>query len=82
MYALVTPETTLLQALDIFSQGLHRVAVMDAGANGKIHGVLTQSNVTDFLLKKLGDIPSSMKTVSGTLQFKILFNSYVITIKL
>jgi CBS-domain-containing membrane protein len=37
--------------MDIFSKGIHRVVVMDA--DNQICGVLTQSNVANFLYGKV-----------------------------
>lgn len=57
----VTPETSLLQAMDVFSKGIHRLAVVDA--NGSIQGVLTQSNVANFLYGKLNLVKDAQKSV-------------------
>lgn len=50
----------------MFSKGIHRVAVIDE-ATGAIKGILTQSNVVDFLLSKAKDVPSTLKTVWSVL---------------
>ncbi|CAG8602660.1 4968_t:CDS:10, partial [Scutellospora calospora] len=42
----VLPETSLLQVVELFGSGTHRVAVVDA--DGHIKGILTQSRVTKF----------------------------------
>lgn len=39
----VVPETTVAQAMEVFAQGTHRVAVMDA--SGAIQGILSQTNL-------------------------------------
>lgn len=57
----VTADSTLLQAMDVFSKGIHRVAV--AGPDGELVGVLTQSNVSQYLFPKLINSPEGKKTL-------------------
>jgi CBS-domain-containing membrane protein len=47
----VPAESSLLQAMDVFGKGVHRVAVMDN--NGEMKGILTQSTVVNFLCTKV-----------------------------
>jgi CBS domain-containing protein len=47
--------------MDIFSKGIHRLAI--TGADGQLMGVLTQSNVANFLYPKLITSPIGHKTV-------------------
>ncbi|KAL1924921.1 uncharacterized protein VTP21DRAFT_4575 [Calcarisporiella thermophila] len=51
----VFPETPLLQVIEEFSSGTHRVAVMDG--NGDIKGILSQSAVVAYLYKNVSKFP-------------------------
>jgi CBS domain-containing protein len=70
----VTPETSLLQAMDVFSKGIHRLCVVDAA--GKVIGVLTQSNVSNYLYSKINMLTTAQRTIKDL----GLSNSKVISI--
>ena len=55
--------TTLLQAMEIFGKGVHRICVLDSQKTDKtsLLGVLTQSNVANYLYSKLQQIPNALK---------------------
>lgn len=56
------PEASLLQAMDVFAKGVHRLCVVDG--NGKLLGILTQSNVAKYLYSKLSTAEVSKKTLN------------------
>jgi CBS-domain-containing membrane protein len=64
-YYSVMPETSLLQVAEIFSKGIHRVAVTD-GAGG-LKGILTQSNFIHYLAEHMFEFKTLMKTLEKTL---------------
>ncbi|CAG8520789.1 13245_t:CDS:10 [Gigaspora rosea] len=51
----VLPETSLLQVVELFGSGTHRVAVVDA--NGIIKGILTQSRVVNYFYQNVTKFP-------------------------
>ncbi|RKP09263.1 hypothetical protein THASP1DRAFT_14491 [Thamnocephalis sphaerospora] len=52
----VMAESSLLQALEIFAQGTHRVAVMNQ--DGSMKGILSQSTVARYVCEQYGNYPS------------------------
>lgn len=57
----VTADTSLLEAMQVFGKGVHRVAVMSN--SGDLLGILTQSNVANFLYGKLAQLPIAQKSI-------------------
>ncbi|CAB4416594.1 unnamed protein product [Rhizophagus irregularis] len=51
----VFPETSLLQVVELFGSGTHRVSVVDADGNMK--GILTQSRVINYLYNNVTKFP-------------------------
>lgn len=51
----VFEETTLLQAVETFAQGTHRVAVVSQ--NNELKGILSQSTIVSFLYKNIKSFP-------------------------
>ncbi|RIA95838.1 hypothetical protein C1645_688553 [Glomus cerebriforme] len=51
----VLPETSLLQVVELFGSGTHRVAILDADGNMK--GILTQSKVVNYLYQNVTKFP-------------------------
>ncbi|CAH1762086.1 4661_t:CDS:10 [Entrophospora sp. SA101] len=51
----VYPETSLLQVVELFGNGTHRVAVLDA--DGNLKGILSQSGVLNYLYKNVTRFP-------------------------
>ncbi|CAG8655101.1 7569_t:CDS:2, partial [Cetraspora pellucida] len=51
----VLPETSLLQVVELFGSGTHRVAVVDA--DGIIKGILTQSRVVNYFYENVIKFP-------------------------
>jgi CBS domain-containing protein len=49
--------------METFAKGVHRVCVVDEVDNGKLLGVLTQSNVANFLYSKIARIPTASKSI-------------------
>ena len=48
--------------MDIFSKGVHRVAVTSP-ADGSLVGILTQSNVINYLYSKLNQLPNAQRSI-------------------
>ena len=62
----VMPETTLLNVMDVFSKGIHRVAVIDA--DGTLKGVISQSAVVKFLRENMERFPEIIPKLSKTIK--------------
>lgn len=47
--------------MDVFGKGIHRLCVV--GGDGKVAGVLTQSNLANYLYSKMNLIPASQMSI-------------------
>lgn len=52
-FVYVAPETPLLEAIQFFAQGLHRIAVINSDFSLK--GILSQSGVLNYVVEQVGD---------------------------
>ncbi|KAF0553535.1 CBS-domain-containing protein [Gigaspora margarita] len=73
----VLPETSLLQVVELFGSGTHRVAVVDA--NGIIKGILTQSRVVNYFYQNVTKFPPIEQLFPKTLNELDIGKGFVIS---
>lgn len=72
-------ESSLLQALEIFARGAHRVAITDQ--TGQVQGVLSQSAAIRYLSQQIGRYPSLDACLARTLADHNIHTGEVVSIE-
>ncbi|CAG8651071.1 3083_t:CDS:2, partial [Ambispora gerdemannii] len=73
----VIPETSLFQVVELFGSGTHRVSIIDA--DGNLKGILTQSNVINYLYQNVTHFPQIERIFPKTVRELGIGLDHVIT---